>query len=91
LIRGVSDLLVRLQEFVSQYPSWMVAGAVGFAVVIIAVLLWKAMRVVVTALIVAVLVAVGWLVWDAVSDRDKDAAGPASQVAPAEATTPQGR
>lgn len=74
----MSDLLVQLQEKLSQYPTWAVAGAVGFLVVVLAVLLWKAMKVVITALIIALVVAIGWFAWEHFTG-DKGTAAPASQ------------
>ncbi len=80
----MSDLLVQLQDKIAQYPTWMVAGVIGFVVVVIVVLLWKAMRIAIMALIVAALIAGGWFVWDRVSQPHATAPAPA----PAE---PKGR
>ena len=68
----MNDLLVWLQEQARQYPTWAVAGAIGFAVVIFVVLLWKALRIMIVALVIAVLVAIGWYVWERFSAPDGD-------------------
>lgn len=78
----MSDWLVQVQDWLAQYPTWVVAGAIGFAVVILVVLAWKALRLVVTGLIVAALVAGAWFVWESITDRDATEASPA--VAPAD-------
>lgn len=78
----MSDTFVQFQEWLAQYPTWMVAGGVGFAVVVLVILVWKAMRIMVTALVVAILVAIGWYVWERVSTPDADPVAPAT-VAPA--------
>jgi hypothetical protein len=65
----MSDRLVEFQDWLAQYPSWMVAGGIGFVVVLAAIVIWKAMRVALTALIVAVVVAGAWYVWENVSGK----------------------
>jgi len=82
----MSDRLVEFQNWIAQYPSWMVAGGVGFVVVVAVILIWKAMRIAITALIIAVVVAGGWYVWEKVSSRDQATAAPAS--APKATTAP---
>jgi hypothetical protein len=67
----MSDTLVQLQDWIAQFPSWMVAGGIGFVVVVVAIVFWKAMKIAVTALIVAVVVAVGWYVWENVSGPEE--------------------
>jgi len=56
----------------------MVAGGIGCVVVVGVVLLWKAMRLMVTVLIVGVVIAIGWYVWERVSARNSDHPAPAA-------------
>jgi hypothetical protein len=72
----MSDRLVEFQDWLAQYPSWMVAGGIGFVVVLAAIVIWKAMRVALTALIVAVVVAGAWYVWENVSGKAPRRADP---------------
>jgi hypothetical protein len=72
----MSDRLVEFQDWLAQYPSWMVAGAIGFIVVVAAIVLWKAMRIALVALIVAVAVAGAWYVWENVSKKGPRASDP---------------
>jgi hypothetical protein len=82
----MSDTLVQLQDWIAQFPSWMVAGGVGFVVVVVAIVFWKAMKIAVTALIVAVVVAVGWYVWENVSGHEEPE--PEPTMAPMHLTEP---
>ena len=74
----MSDWLVQAQDWLAQFPTWAVAGAIGFAVVILVILAWKALRLVITGLIVAVVVAGAWFVWESLSDRDAAETPPAA-------------
>jgi len=67
--RDVSDWLVQIQDRFAQYPSWVIAGAIGFVVVIALILIWKAMRMALIAFIVAVAVAGAWYVWENLGHR----------------------
>ena len=80
----MSDALVQIQEWIAHYPSWMVAGAIGFLVVVVGVIFWRAMKIAMTALIVAIVVAGAWFVWEKINHADKTLAAPAAN-APAPA------
>ena len=67
--RGVSDWLVQIQDKLAPYPSWMVAGAIGFVIVIAIIVVWKALRIALVALIVGVVIAGSWYVWENVRGR----------------------
>ena len=59
----MSDWLVSVQEWIQQYPAWMVAGVIGAVIAIVLILLFKFLRIVGIALVVGIVVAVGWFVW----------------------------
>lgn len=72
--RVVSDWLVQIQDQLAQYPSWAVAGAIGFVVVVAVILIWKALRIALVALVVAIIVAGGWYVWENVLGHGRESA-----------------
>jgi len=81
----VSDLLVQFQDWLAQYPSWMIAGGIGFVVVVAVILIWKALRIAFIALVVAVIVAAGWYFWEKASGgapASAPAAAPGTPAAP---------